>query len=214
MVRGRVLSVSFRRRPLQCRSHQAALHLAAPAVAGCYGFSTSKGFCSTAIRSRERPLGATPDGVSESPHGRDTPNKHKAFSDVAFAFEYVCNLPHDIARIEILRRFCRSRLTAYSIDGVLYRGKEGIPGAKEMLQKIHERDMRYVFLTNGGGISEDAKAASLAKRLQLSGSEGIIKNRVIQSHTPMRGWDEDMKKNGTVLITSSQPEKARKLAIE
>lgn len=105
-------------------------------------------------------------------------------------------------------------LTPYSIDGVLYRGKEGIPGAREMLQKIHEKDMRYVFLTNGGGVSEDAKAASLAKRLQLSGSEGIIKNRVIQSHTPMRGWDEDMKKNGTVLITASHPEKARQLAIE
>ena len=97
---------------------------------------------------------------------------------------------------------------------MLYRGKERIPGAKEMLQKIHENDLRYVFLTNGGGNSEDAKAASLAKRLQLSGSEGIIKNRVIQSHTPMQGWDDEIKNNGTVLITASHPETARKLARE
>lgn len=101
-----------------------------------------------------------------------------------------------------------------SIDGVLYQGHRPIPGAREMLRKIRAHDVRYVFLTNGGGTHEDAKVKSLSKRLGLSEDEDVIRNRVILSHTPMRGWDEQIKKNGTVLITGSHPEIARKVANE
>lgn len=83
-----------------------------------------------------------------------------------------------------------------------------------MLQKIRQLGLRYVFLTNGGGAHEDAKVASLAKRLGLENPEVVLKDRVILSHTPMRGWDEDIKNNGTVLVTASQPETARQLARE
>ncbi|PTB76859.1 hypothetical protein M440DRAFT_19182 [Trichoderma longibrachiatum ATCC 18648] len=83
-----------------------------------------------------------------------------------------------------------------------------------MLRKIRAHDVRYVFLTNGGGTHEDAKVKSLSKRLGLSEDEDVIRNRVILSHTPMRGWDEQIKKNGTVLITGSHPEIARKVANE
>ncbi|ATY64465.1 HAD-superfamily subfamily CECR5 [Cordyceps militaris] len=103
---------------------------------------------------------------------------------------------------------------AFDIDGVLYQGQKGIPGAKEMLQKIRQLGLRYVFLTNGGGAHENAKVASLAKRLGLENPEHVLKDRVILSHTPMRSWDEDVKKNGTVLVTASQPETARQLARE
>lgn len=104
-------------------------------------------------------------------------------------------------------------LTGPSIDGVLYRGGEGIPGAREMLRSIRSKDIRYVFLTNGGGAHEDAKVASLTKRLGLTEDEDIIRNRVILSHTPMRGWTDEVKKQ-TVLITGSHPETARQIAME
>ena len=105
-------------------------------------------------------------------------------------------------------------LTDCSIDGVLYQGQTRINGAREALRKLRARDIRYVFLTNGGGYSEDAKVRSLAKRLQINEADDVIQNRVILSHTPMRGWDESLKKAGTVLITGSHPEEARKVAEE
>ncbi|OAQ89640.1 HAD-superfamily hydrolase, subfamily IIA, CECR5 [Purpureocillium lilacinum] len=111
---------------------------------------------------------------------------HKAFSDVAFAFD---------------------------IDGVLYQGNRGIPGAREMLRAIHALGMRYVFLTNGGGAHEDAKVRSLARRLGMSDDEDALRGRVIVSHTPMRGWADSVKEQ-TVLITGSHPETARQIAIE
>ncbi|CEJ90809.1 hypothetical protein VHEMI06565 [[Torrubiella] hemipterigena] len=103
---------------------------------------------------------------------------------------------------------------AFDIDGVLYKGHEKISGARETLLKIHNQGLRYVFLTNGGGTNEDAKAASLAKRLQLTGHEDVLRDRVILSHTPMRGWDTSIKKDQTVLITGSHPETSRQVAME
>jgi ribonucleotide monophosphatase NagD (HAD superfamily) len=82
-----------------------------------------------------------------------------------------------------------------------------------MLRSIHSKKMRYVFLTNGGGAHEDEKVASLTKRLGLSPDEDVIRDRVILSHTPMRGWADEVKKQ-TVLITGSHPETARSIANE
>lgn len=81
-----------------------------------------------------------------------------------------------------------------------------------MLRKIRSQGLRYVFLTNGGGSSEQGKANSLQKRLKLSENEDVIRDRVIQSHTPMQGWERDIKENGTVFITGSNPETARRIA--
>lgn len=104
-------------------------------------------------------------------------------------------------------------MSARSIDGVLYKGHRGIPGAREVLRRLRAGGIRYVFLTNGGGAHEDAKARSLARRLQMSDGDDVIGGRVIVSHTPMRGWADAVKER-TVLITGSQPETARELANE
>lgn len=104
-------------------------------------------------------------------------------------------------------------LTGASIDGVLYQGQRAIPGAAEALRKIHSLGIRYVFLTNGGGAHEDAKAASLARRLHMPRDDEVIRDRVIVSHTPMRSWPDAVKEQ-TVLITASHPETARQLANE
>ncbi|KAM3505939.1 hypothetical protein MY11210_007756 [Beauveria gryllotalpidicola] len=145
-----------------------------------------RAFSSAAPRLRERTT-LREDGSTATKVDGAWPEIHPAFADIAFAFD---------------------------IDGVLYKGQRGIPGAREMLQKIRQLGLRYVFLTNGGGAHENAKVASLAKRLGLENPDYVLKDRVILSHTPMRGWDEDVKKNGTVLVTASEPETARQLARE
>jgi hypothetical protein len=43
--------------------------------------------------------------------------------------------------------------------------------------------------------------------------EDVIRHRVVLSHTPKRGWSEE-KKSGTVLITGSHPDVARRIAKE
>lgn len=120
---------------------------------------------------------------------------------------------HHLHSISVIKKPLYPQANCTSIDGVLYRGGQGIPGAREMLRSIRSKNMRYVFLTNGGGAHEDAKVASLSKRLGLSIDEDVIRDRVILSHTPMRGWADEVKKQ-TVLITGSHPETARKIANE
>lgn len=79
---------------------------------------------------------------------------------------------------------------------------------------IRSNGIRYVFLTNGGGTSESKKAHSLQERLQIPLHEDVVMDRMILSHTPMSGWDEKLKSEGTIFITGSHPEAARQIALE
>lgn len=92
-------------------------------------------------------------------------------------------------------------------------GKKAIPGARETLRALRARGIPYILLTNGGGYHEDDKVKSLSRILGFSVGEDVVADRVILSHTPKRGW-ADSEKEGTVLITGSHPEAARKLARE
>ncbi|KAF7549036.1 hypothetical protein G7046_g8466 [Stylonectria norvegica] len=103
---------------------------------------------------------------------------------------------------------------AFDIDGVLYQGRNRVEGAEKVVKMIRNNGIRYVFLTNGGGVSENSKADTLQQRLQLSKSDDVIRNRMILSHTPMSAWDDSLKNEGTVLITGSHPEQARQLALQ
>lgn len=96
---------------------------------------------------------------------------------------------------------------------MLYQGSRAIPGAREVLKTIHSHGIRYVFLTNGGGVHEEAKAVSLAKRLHMPECQDLIGKRMIVSHSPMRAWD-DVAKKRMVLITAASPETAREVANE
>ena len=93
---------------------------------------------------------------------------------------------------------------------MLYRGGNKIPGAGKTLEWLASEDIRYVFLTNGGGNHEHMKAESLRKKLDVA--EETIGTRVIQSHTPMQGWPAHIKKNDTILITGQHPHWAREVA--
>lgn len=79
---------------------------------------------------------------------------------------------------------------------------------------IRSNGIRYVFLTNGGGVAEDKKAETLQERLQIPKHNDVIQGRMILSHTPMSAWSEKVKNEGTVLITGSHPEQARQIALE
>lgn len=87
-------------------------------------------------------------------------------------------------------------------------------GAEKVIKMLRSNGVRYVFLTNGGCVPENKKEDTLQERLQIPKHEDAISGRMILSHTPMRGWSDDIKKNGTVLITGSHPEKARQIALE
>lgn len=74
--------------------------------------------------------------------------------------------------------------------------------------------VRFVLLTNGGGkVVEDQRAKGLQEKLGIPKAYDIFKGRIIQSHTPARGWSEDVK-NQTVYVTGKDPEAARRIAHE
>ncbi|CAM9883772.1 unnamed protein product [Chrysoparadoxa australica] len=71
---------------------------------------------------------------------------------------------------------------AFDIDGVLLRGKDILPGAKQALQGLEAKRIPYVFVTNGGGCTESAKASELSEKLGVQ----VTKDMVCLSHSPMR----------------------------
>ena len=69
---------------------------------------------------------------------------------------------------------------AFDIDGVLIRSKAPLPDARETLLFLQEHKVPFIFLTNGGGLTEADHAALMGQRLGLKFSEA----QVVQSHTP------------------------------
>jgi len=70
----------------------------------------------------------------------------------------------------------------FDIDGVLLRGKSPLPRARATLARLDAAGVPYIFLTNGGGEPEAAKAAALAALLGVR----VDARQVVLSHTPMR----------------------------
>ncbi|RYP74785.1 hypothetical protein DL769_003932 [Monosporascus sp. CRB-8-3] len=69
---------------------------------------------------------------------------------------------------------------ALDIDRVLIKGTKPLPGARETLRKLQESKIPFIFLTNGGGHTEEAHVAKLGLRLGLT----FDVRQLIQSHTP------------------------------
>jgi ribonucleotide monophosphatase NagD (HAD superfamily) len=72
---------------------------------------------------------------------------------------------------QTVRHFCCTKLKgkeAFSgvlcdIDGVLLRGRHPIPGARESIKTLYEKNIPVVFLTNQGLQLETEKAESLSQ---------------------------------------------------
>lgn len=79
---------------------------------------------------------------------------------------------------------------AFDIDGVLLRAKQVLPTARSALRKVtsiadggsHPTGIPHIYLTNGGGVTEAAKAEQLSNYFGIH----IRPESVVLSHTPMR----------------------------
>ncbi|KAL3453397.1 HAD-like domain-containing protein [Aspergillus insuetus] len=99
---------------------------------------------------------------------------------------------------------------AFDIDGVLIRGGKPIPAAVEAMKYINGANpygirIPYIFVTNGGGKTEEERCVDLSKQLELEVSPG----QFICGHTPMREMAE---KYNTVLVVGGEGEKCRVVA--
>ncbi|KAK4506817.1 hypothetical protein PRZ48_000550 [Zasmidium cellare] len=99
---------------------------------------------------------------------------------------------------------------AFDIDGVLIRGGRPIPEAIEAMKVLNgENDygikIPYIFVTNGGGKTEQERCIQLSKQLDIEVSPG----QFICGHTPMREMAEKFK---TVLVVGGEGEKCRHVA--
>jgi ribonucleotide monophosphatase NagD (HAD superfamily) len=71
---------------------------------------------------------------------------------------------------------------ALDIDGVFLRGKQVIQNAEAALQLIQAARIPHVFMTNGGGMTENEKAEDLSKKLHAP----VHPAQVILAHTPFK----------------------------
>ncbi|SCV03952.1 LANO_0G07250g1_1 [Lachancea nothofagi CBS 11611] len=99
---------------------------------------------------------------------------------------------------------------AFDIDGVIVRGPETIPEAREALRMLNGHNkynikVPYIFITNGGGKSEKARCKDLTKRLGIT----VTEDQVIQGHTPMKDLVPAYK---NVLVVGGVLDSCRKVA--
>ncbi|CCX31552.1 HAD superfamily hydrolase-like protein [Pyronema domesticum] len=99
---------------------------------------------------------------------------------------------------------------AFDIDGVLIKGGQVIPEAKKAMRILNGENedgikVPYIFLTNGGGRTEEERCKILSAQLGIPVSPG----QFICGHTPMR---EMAASYGTVLVVGGEGEKCRTVA--
>ncbi|KAI5205688.1 HAD superfamily hydrolase-like protein [Aureobasidium subglaciale] len=99
---------------------------------------------------------------------------------------------------------------AFDIDGVLIRGGRPIPEAIEAMKVLNGQNqygikIPYIFLTNGGGKTEQERCIQLSKQLDIEVSPG----QFICGHTPMK---EMADKYNTVLVIGGEGDKCRQVA--
>ena len=90
----------------------------------------------------------------------------------------------------------------FDVDGVLRKGKSAIPGAKEAILKLKDKDIPLAIITNGGGEPEYKRAEAINNILGLNNQEIFNGENVFLCHSPMQS---SLLKNyeGHVLITGT-----------
>ncbi|KAF9787753.1 HAD hydrolase [Thelephora terrestris] len=81
----------------------------------------------------------------------------------------------------------RTPAFVFDIDGVLLRGETVLEPTRNAFRILHgenpfNRKIPYIFLTNGGGVSEETRCLNLSRQLGFD----IPINRYIQSHTILK----------------------------
>ncbi|KAM0551180.1 hypothetical protein ACHAPJ_008522 [Fusarium lateritium] len=95
----------------------------------------------------------------------------------------------------------------HSIDGVLLRESQPIPGATETLQYLQDSQIPFILLTNGGGKHEDERVQDLSRKLKVK----ISAEQFVQSHTPFKGLASKLQ-DKNILVTGSDAAKIRNIA--
>ena len=87
-----------------------------------------------------------------------------------------------------------------------------IPGAAESLQFLKDHNIPFILLTNGGGKPEADRVHDLTEKLGVT----LTTDNFVQSHTPFRQLVDgpDGLQDKTILITGSDPERCRGIALE
>ena len=85
---------------------------------------------------------------------------------------------------------------AIDIDGVVLRGSKIIQGASESIRKLENNKIPYIFITNGGGVSEKDKAADLSAKLNTT----IHEDQILLSHTPYRSLVNNFKEEKVLIL--------------
>eukprot|EP00466_Bigelowiella_natans_P020744 jgi/Bigna1/89553/estExt_fgenesh1_pg.C_510104 len=91
---------------------------------------------------------------------------------------------------------------AFDVDGVLLKGNEPVPGARNVLSYLSENKIPHVFMTNGGGSTENIKAQSMSERLDVR----IEESQIVLGHTPMRSLRQKHS-DDSVLVVGKHYEK-------
>ncbi|KAI9845146.1 MAG: hypothetical protein M1837_005031 [Sclerophora amabilis] len=126
------------------------------------------------------------------------------------AREHVDATPTDSPRTPPVSVVTDQYALAFDIDGVLIRGGKPIPEAVEAMKMLNGENefgvkVPYIFVTNGGGKTEQERCLDLSRQLELEVSPG----QFICGHTPMREMAEQYK---TVLVVGGEGEKCRHVA--
>ncbi|KAI8143055.1 HAD-like domain-containing protein [Fennellomyces sp. T-0311] len=90
---------------------------------------------------------------------------------------------------------------AFDIDGVLIKGKRTIPEARRAIRLLNGdnpkgRRVPFVLLTNGGGVTEEAKAQQISDMLDVE----ILPEQVILSHSPMQALVPQYKDKPVLIV--------------
>jgi len=93
-----------------------------------------------------------------------------------------------------------------SIDGVLVRSSDPLPGAHETLSYLQKQRIPFILLTNGGGKTEQERVDDLSEKLGVR----LDVSMLVQSHTPFAMLD-DLKEK-TVLVCGGDGDRCRHVA--
>ncbi len=89
------------------------------------------------------------------------------------------------------------------IDGVLKKGREAIPKAKESIKLIKDKNIPLILITNSGGDLESNRADILTNILDLKHENEKYKinhNQLLLCHSPMKNISKKYK-DKIVLVT-------------
>jgi HAD superfamily hydrolase (TIGR01456 family) len=101
----------------------------------------------------------------------------------------------------------------HSIDGALLRSSIPLPGATEALRYLHDHDIPFILLTNGGGKTEGEQVRELSMKFSVP----LTEENFVQSHTPFKemaiGSNTHKElKDKTILVTGGEQDRCRNIA--